>query len=318
MRQPAGPQQAEPMAPHIGRPVLYHGGNANTNSIALERMNQACRHAGFESSLPYPEPVAATLSFLWNGTHPDGMTYLTFDFGGGTLDLSVVKYRRNGFDILGTHGIDLGGDDIDQQIYRQKVFPELGRDALVASRNLSESDKVQFRFNEFEERLLIWQHSHELNRNELRELIFEGMREGGAVKHMLARLFKLITCNQSYRVFQSIEKAKRTLSEEYQATIEVPEIGLEVALSRCELPDIIANILGKVEDTVDQTLDIAGLRPGEIDAVVCTGGSSRLPPVRELLQFRFPDKLVEHNVFTGIATGLAIANYYGYDCDPDS
>ncbi len=306
------------LAPYIGRPVQYSGGNADTNRVALERMNQACQYAGFESSVPYPEPVAATLSYLWNGNMWEGSTYLTFDFGGGTLDLSVVSYSQKGFTILGTHGIDIGGDTIDQKIYREKVFPELGKGALVTSSNVKDTGKVQFRFNEFEERLLTWQHFHELNRNELRELIVQGMREGGTVKERLARLLKLITYNQSYQVFQAIETAKRALSENEKATIDVPTVDLCIAINRHELGEIVADILVDIEETIARTLDLAGCSCEDIDAVVCTGGSSRLPPVRNLLQRLFPEKLVEHSTFTGIATGLAIANFYGYQFDPDS
>jgi hypothetical chaperone protein len=50
----------------------------------------------------------------------------------------------------------------------------------------------------------------------------------------------------------------------------------------------------------------------EIDIVLGTGGSSLIPAVRAMLDERFPGKVVEHDPFTSVATGLAIANYHGY------
>ena len=43
----------------------------------------------------YPEPVAATLSYLWQAQLQTQGVVLTVDFGGGTLDLSVIRYRRH-------------------------------------------------------------------------------------------------------------------------------------------------------------------------------------------------------------------------------
>jgi len=34
--------------------------------------------------------------------------------------------------------------------------------------------------------------------------------------------------------------------------------------------------------------------------------------VRKLLEQRFTDKVVEHDPFTSVAAGLAIADYHGY------
>lgn len=50
----------------------------------------------------------------------------------------------------------------------------------------------------------------------------------------------------------------------------------------------------------------------EIDLVLRTGGSSQIVAVRELLEGMFPDKVTEHDPFTSVAAGLAIADYHGY------
>jgi len=49
-----------------------------------------------------------------------------------------------------------------------------------------------------------------------------------------------------------------------------------------------------------------------IDLVVRTGGSSQIVAVRQVLEGLFPDKVTEHDPFTSVAGGLAIADYHGY------
>ncbi len=63
-----------------------------------------------------PEPVAATRYFadVLRRPVPVGGSLAVFDFGGGTLDIAVVRRESGGFAVLGSGGIpDLGGLDID-------------------------------------------------------------------------------------------------------------------------------------------------------------------------------------------------------------
>ena len=48
-----------------------------------------------------------------------------------------------------------------------------------------------------------------------------------------------------------------------------------------------------------------------------TGGSSLIPAVKDILDNQFAGKVVEHDPFTSVAAGLAIADYYQYaEADP--
>jgi hypothetical chaperone protein len=59
----------------------------------------------------------------------------------------------------------------------------------------------------------------------------------------------------------------------------------------------------------------ANLKPAEIDLVIRTGGSSLIPIIKQSLNQSFPSKVVEHDPFTSVAAGLAIADYYGLGSD---
>jgi hypothetical chaperone protein len=56
----------------------------------------------------------------------------------------------------------------------------------------------------------------------------------------------------------------------------------------------------------------AQVQPSDVDVVLRTGGSSLIPAVVEILEHQFPGKVVEHDPFTSVAAGLAIADYYNY------
>jgi hypothetical chaperone protein len=74
---------------------------------------------------------------------------------------------------------------------------------------------------------------------------------------------------------------------------------------------MIAQPLQRVAEALDETVRKAGLHHDDIDIVLGTGGSSLIPAVKGLLEDRFAGRVVEHDPFTSVAAGLAIANYRG-------
>lgn len=62
------------------------------------------------------EPTAAALAYgLDNGAEG---TYMVYDLGGGTFDVSLLKLTRGVFEVLATGGNSaLGGDDFDQRVF---------------------------------------------------------------------------------------------------------------------------------------------------------------------------------------------------------
>jgi hypothetical chaperone protein len=82
-------------------------------------------------------------------------------------------------------------------------------------------------------------------------------------------------------------------------------------LTRLEFETLIADMLRQVEEAVDRTVYLAGLPRDAIDVVLRTGGSSLIPAVHDILEQRFPGRVVDHDPFTSVAMGLAIADYHG-------
>ena len=360
---------------HIGRPVRFVGDD-DANEIAMARLQEACLNAGFSSFTFYPEPVAASLSYLHthrlaaqhadggaaavaavpaapgapgapgasgvpgapgvpgasgvpaaltalaangNSVHPqlaDSDLLLTFDFGGGTLDLCLLESRGAQFRVLGTAGLPLGGNRVDQLIIKQLVFPELGEGSPIKSaRHLSAADTV-FPFYRYADYLLNWQMAYMMNQPDLMDTLFAGLRSGEEQQRKLGRLWRLIRGNYAYALLNATERAKARLSEVEQAAIYLPEIDLDIPIDRDLLARILEPVVEEIETAVTALLESHGVPRQRIHRVVCTGGSSQLLPVQALLEGLFPGRIVRFDFYRSIAGGLALANARGLRVRP--
>ncbi len=138
-------------------------------------------------------------------------------------------------------------------------------------------------------------------------------QQGGAGARKFRRLRELIQQNLSYVVFQAIKDFKAELSDREEAVLDISEIDVEVRLTRAGFEALIGDLLGQAERALDETVALAGLDHGDVDIVLCTGGSSLIPAVRRILEDRFCGRVVEHDPFTSVAAGLAIANFHRLD-----
>ncbi len=302
---------------YVGRPVEFEGSDEQSNRKAVERLVEASRHARLPADGLYPEPLAACLSFLHQRSEQGDCRVLTVDFGGGTLDLSLVDWSGGDFRVLDTEGAGIGGDHIDQLIYQALVFPELGRGLSWTRQGADKEVTTEFPFHLYEKKLLNWAVTHTLNQNEYTARLHEYISEGGPDVHKIRRLRDVIVNNESHDILQSIKEAKARLSEVESTRLEIPEIDLSIPFSRTRLNSIINEVTGELERRVTVLLSRNGVDPAQVDHVVRTGGSCKLRAVVDLLEKQFPGKVVEHDIFTGVACGLAIASYHGYEYHPN-
>jgi hypothetical chaperone protein len=312
-------REVQPPAPalHAGRPVIFEGRAGSRNNVATARLTEAYEHAGLHVAEFYPEPVAATLSWLQGAERRQQGTALTVDFGGGTLDLAVVRFEGPSFEVLSTHGMALGGDRIDQLIFEHMLFPELGKGERWVREVDGRSIDTLFPFHEFESGLINWPTTYLLNQNEWRYKVVDRIAAGDAAAEKFQRLLDLISFNYSYNCFQAIRRAKVELSTRTQASIDIPELNLTVPFTRAQLDAILVPVLARTRECVETVLSSARRAAGEIDVVIRTGGTSEIVAVRELLEGLFPQRVEGHDPFTSVACGLAIASYHGHQCRLD-
>jgi hypothetical chaperone protein len=312
MRECAERELAPPLpAIHAGRPVIFEGRASSRNPVAVARLAEAYEHAGFHVAEFYPEPVAATLSWLHGARRSDTGIALTVDFGGGTLDLAAVRFDGPRFEVLATNGAALGGDRIDQMIFERMLFPELGKgERWVRDVDGKEVDTL-FPFHEFEAALLNWQTTFMLNQNYTRAMVVDRLARDGPGTEKFQRLLDLISFNYSHNCFQAIKRAKIELSERTETVIDIPELNLTVPFTRAGFDNILVPALGTLHERITSLLSVAGIASDDVTVVVRTGGTSEIVAVRRLLEELFPGRVEGHDPFTSVACGLAIANYAG-------
>ena len=92
---------------------------ANFLNKARQQTIQAALDAGFPSPIRViDEPTAAALYYVHTSQSPMEGTYLVYDFGGGTLDVSIMEVSGRDIQVKMSHGIArLGGMDLDKVVY---------------------------------------------------------------------------------------------------------------------------------------------------------------------------------------------------------
>jgi molecular chaperone DnaK (HSP70) len=106
-----------------------------------------------------------------------------------------------------------------------------------------------------------------------------------------------------------VEAGKIALSNDGATVIslEDKDIALWELYTRSQFETDIYSYLVDVEKVLLDTIAKSGLEPGEIDAVVKTGGSSSIPLFTDMLIRIFgKHKVKETNAFTSVVAGLAI------------
>ena len=108
--------------------------------------------AGLEVERIINEPTAAALAFGLDKAKQD-MKILVFDFGGGTLDVTIMEMGGGVFEVMSTKGdTKLGGTDMDlaimkhvQEEFRKKTAIDLSNDkkAMERLREACEKAKIQ-------------------------------------------------------------------------------------------------------------------------------------------------------------------------------
>lgn len=284
----------------VGRPVHY-ANDPKLDALAITRMRQAAELAGLPPITFLPEPTGAALAYA--STVRGEQHVLVFDFGGGTLDVTVMKIDQHGRrDVLATDGVPIGGDLLDRRVVMGKLLPHFGAGATLGARKLPLPAVLL-------EHLSEWQSIVDLTQPRYLELIDEAIRTGDK-PHELHALRTLVRENYGLPMYEEVERAKVRLSETRQTTIgmHVPGIDFDEPLERWDFERLIGPDVRAVAACIDRALVAAELTHAEIDVVLRTGGSSRIPRFVKMLTEKFgAEKLREMDVFTGVASGLAIA-----------
>jgi hypothetical chaperone protein len=264
---------------------------------AQNTLEQAALEAGFEQMNLELEPVAAALYYELSLTHPQNV--LIFDFGGGTLDLTILRLGDAKKRVIyASGGIGIAGSDFDRAIIEKRMLTHFGKGIVHHERII----------NELIDTIPDWASLPELS-TPLARAELERAIQAGIAPVRLKALEALIFNDLAFSFYNMVESAKISLSSLGVVIARMKEKNLDLweLYTRSQFEQDIQDYQEQIKKVLLDTLAASGMEPGQIDAVVKTGGSSNIPLFTNLLVDIFrPEKVVTSDIFSSVTAGLAI------------
>lgn len=280
----------------LGRPVKFSE-TPELDRYAEETLRQAAYAAGFSQVDFELEPVAAALFYEKSLDRPQNV--LIFDFGGGTLDIAIMRlgdlHHRQ---VYASGGIDIAGSDFDRTIIEKRMLPHFGLEQVSHQPDILEL------IHAVPDWAALPELSTPLTRGNLERAI-----QAGIAPVRLKTLQTLIFNDLAFSFYNQVEATKIALSSQGAAVIDLQEQGLNLweMYTRAQFERDIQEAREQIEKVLMNTLAASGLEPQQIDAVVKTGGSSNIPVFTEMLGRIFgPERVKVSNAFSSVTAGLAI------------
>jgi hypothetical chaperone protein len=288
----------------IGRPVTFAGGDPD-EALAIQRYQAGLAQMGFESVDFVYEPVAAAFFYAQRLTR--SATILVADFGGGTSDFSIIRFERAGDKLtaipMGASGVGIAGDTFDYRLIDHVVSPKLGKGTRYRSFGKELDIPVHYFANFARWNQLAIMKSPATLR-ELEELASAAIDRSG-----LDRLIELIEDDLTWDLYRAVSETKIALSRQETTRLKVASgsIRIDEEVTRGQFERWVAPDIERIERSVDEAMQRAGVGTDGIDRVFLTGGSSYLPVIRRLFEQRFGVGRIETgDQLVSIAAGLAL------------
>jgi len=238
-------------------------------------LQQTCDAIGLQRVRLLDEPTACILGYQGATRRDD--RFLVFDFGGGTLDVSVVQIdpdpaAKVKASQLGSAGCELGGMDVDSWL----------KDDFCARHQLDQSGK-----REFEALILRRAEEVKITLSDPREddATLELLDDRGAAPRLLRTVY-----------------AKGCTQCAQRRPVDLSNVG--ASCLGCLLNE--HRFEQQVRETIDRALENAafkGVRRGDLSRIVVTGGASLSPRITALLTDLFPERVDYARPFDAVVRG---------------
>ena len=282
----------------LGRPVHF-AEDPQHDALAQERLLRGAFQAGYETVYLQREPVAAAYHYASLRDEPQNV--LVFDFGGGTLDITIMRLGEGVRDVLATGGVAIAGDVFDQKMVRAKLPQHFGEGSKYGRKEMPVPRWIY-------DNLSNWQTILELQTPENKRIL-QQIEQTAQRPRAIRALINLVSGNYGLQMFDVVEKTKRDLSERFGGMIRLDGPGVDVLelVTRREFENIIRPEYLQIEKHLEETLDASGLDAEEVDGVIRTGGSAEIPLFQQLLRRKFgADKVHSVDTFGSVTAGLGI------------
>jgi hypothetical chaperone protein len=287
-----------------GRPVRFVEDDDTADAKAQSVLEAIARKCGFrEVSFVY-EPIAAAYHYEESVNGEE--IVLIADIGGGTSDFSIVRIgpeRRarpdRAGDILANEGARIGGTDFDSLLSLEAVMPMLGLGTDLATKNLPMPKSLYYELSTWStiNFAYTWR-----NAREVAELVADSR-----APEKVSRLLKTLKRRLGHRIAFAVEDAKIALSDHdaVEIALDFLEDGFAAPATRAGFDRAIAARTARLTALAAKCIAEAGLKPDDISTIFFTGGSSRVPAVREAIARAAPSaRDAAGSDFLSVALGL--------------
>jgi len=287
-----------------GRPVRFVDDDDAADAKAQRVLEGIANQVGFRDVAFVYEPIAA--AFHYEETAAAEETVLIADIGGGTSDFTVIRIgpqRRlaadRSADILANDGVRVGGTDFDSLLSLDAVMPLLGLGTQLVEKNLPMPNSLYFE-------LATWSTINFTYTFQNERMLIE-LVAGAREPEKVARLLKVIRQRLGHRIAFTVEDGKIALSEADAAALPLDfvERDLLAPATRAGFDRAIRARTARLFATASACIRDAGLKPQDIDTIFFTGGSGRVPAVRDAIKRAAPEaRATTGSDFLSVALGL--------------
>lgn len=278
----------------LGRPVRYVG--TGQESTALERMHRIATNSGFKNIEFEYEPIGAALNYGIN--IKSNQNILVFDFGGGTLDVCIMKLPEK--KVLSVSGRPIGGDLLNSKLAESKLFHHFGSDSVINGK-LSFPRYLLYHLSSWYQTTMLKNVS---DISTIQDLIIKSDQPD-----KVTNLLNLIVNDYGFEFFRTIDATKINLSTELFSSFKFdhPNLSIYQDISKSDFENSIETELESTKNCLLEALNLASLKPNQIDKIILTGGSSQVPVFQKLLTEIFPpNKVISSDYFSAVALGLGL------------
>jgi molecular chaperone DnaK (HSP70) len=276
---------------------------AKFNDEQRKATYQAFREAGVKVARIVEEPTAAALAY---GLHrKEGVDYiLVYDFGGGTLDVSLLHVSDGFVDVMGSDGDDrLGGADFDAAVAHfllehrggndvvRQVSAALNHLANEMPLNVDLEDKLSASCPALATVPLCTTSSFHTLGEQLKIGLSAYPDHDGSVQAECLRLPQEINHD--------------TLSLEKFCSSLVPTT---LTLTSQEYDETVQSLYDRSILPVERLLSDLDLTSEDIDEIVMVGGTTRMPQIRSVVRQRLPTAEMNTHIDPDITVAYGAAS----------
>ncbi|NRA87528.1 MAG: Hsp70 family protein [Rhizobiales bacterium] len=296
-----------------GKPVYFHSDDAVKDKQALEDLTECYKRAGFTHIKFMDEPVAAAYA---NVSTQQNRLGLIVDIGGGTSDFCLFKSAddTHKINIIASHGVRIGGTNIDKSLSLEYFMPLLGKDSRIKK---FMSDGTIIAPKSIYHDLATWEKIPFSYTHDLKHTVKDLKRQAIEPK-LFVRLLNILEEKLGHELAFIAEDAKIRVNEPNPnmdiIDLGLVESGLAINTASIDLNAVTTELYDAIEAGVVETLNKANLCVNDIDDVIFVGGTSNLSTVSLAVQNIIKNaKFRKENLFTAIVDGLAIAGQNAFD-----